>query len=57
MKVESVPRRVIRHDIIIEVPEDVGRRFRSVGDDAGEVDGGASVNMKIRRSVNTNMWN
>ena len=57
MKVESVPWRVIRHDMIIEVPEDVGRRFRSVGDDAGEVDGGASVNMKIRRSVNTNMWN
>ena len=57
MKVESVPRRVIRHDTIIEVPEDVGWRFRSVGDDAGEVDGGASVNMKIRRSVNTNMWN
>ena len=46
------PRRVVGHDIVIEVPEDVGWRLWSVGDDTGEVDGGSSVDMKVWRSMN-----
>ena len=49
---EGSPGRVVGHDIVIEVPEDVGWRLWSVGDDTGEVDGGSSVDMKVWRSMN-----
>ena len=40
-----IPWRVIRHDLVIKVPENVCRWLWSVGYDTGEVDGGASVHV------------
>ena len=57
ISVNLIPGRVVCHDIVIEVPEDVGWRFWSVGDDTSEVDGGSSVDMKVWRSMNPHVWN
>ena len=38
---------VIGHDLAIEVPEYVGGGLGGVGDDAGQVDGGASVDVEV----------
>jgi len=38
---------VIGHDLVVEVPEDVGGGLGGVGDDAGQVDGGASVDVEV----------
>ena len=46
---------IISHDIIIEIPEDVGWGLRSVGYDTGQVDGGAPVHMEIRRALDPHM--
>ena len=51
------PRGVVCHDIVIEIPEDVGWRLRSVRDDTGQVDGGSSVDVKVRRSMNPHVGN
>ena len=53
----TLPRGVVGHDIVVEIPEDVGWRLGSMRDDTGEVDGGASVNVKVWRSVNAHMRN
>ena len=50
-----LPWGVISHDIIIEVPEDVSWRFWRMRDHTSEVDGRASINMKIRISLDPNM--
>ena len=52
-----LPWGVISHDIIIEVPEDVGWWFWSMRDHTREVDGRSSINMKIGISLNPYMWN
>ena len=46
----------ISHNIIIEIPEDVGWRFWCMGDYACEIDSGSSVDMEIRISLNSHMW-
>ena len=53
----ALPWGVVSHDVVVEIPEDVGWRLGSVRDDTGEVDGGASVNVKVWRSVNAHMRN
>ena len=53
----TLPWGVVSHDIVVEIPEDVGWRLGSMRDDTGEVDGGASVNVKVWRSVNAHMRN
>ena len=52
-----LPRGVVCDDIVIEVPEDVGWGLWSVRDDTGQVDGGSSVDVKVRRSMNPHMRN
>ena len=52
----GIPWGIISHDILIEVPEDVRWGLRCVGYDTGQVDGGASVNMEIRRALDPYMW-
>ena len=53
----TLPWGVVGHDIVVEIPEDVGRRLGSVGDDTGQVDGGASVDVEVWRSMNAHMRN
>ena len=53
----TLPWGVVSHDIVVEIPEDVGRGLGSVRDDTGQVDGGASVDVKVRRSMNAHMRN
>ena len=53
----GLPWGIIGHDILIEVPEDVRWGLRCVGYDTGQVDGGASVDVKVRRSMNAHMRN
>ena len=52
-----LPWGVVCHDIVIEVPEDVGGGLGGVGDDASQVDGGSSVDVKVGRSMNPHMRN
>ena len=52
-----LPRWVVGHDVVIEVPEDVGRRLGSVWDDASQVDGGPSVDVNVWRPVNPHVGN
>ena len=52
-----LPRWVVGHDVVIEVPEDVGRRLGSVWDDASQVDGGPSVDVNVWRPVNPHVRN
>ena len=56
-KLGKLPGGVIGHDLVVEVPEDVGGGLGGVGDDARQVDGGASVDVKVRRSMNAHMRN
>ena len=53
----TLPGGVVSHDIVVEIPEDVSWRLWGVRDDTGEVDGGASVNVKVWRSMNAHMRN
>ena len=53
----TLPWGVVSHDIVVEIPEDVSWRLRSMRNDTGEVDGGASVDMKVWRSMNAHMRN
>lgn len=46
---------IIGHDIIIEIPEDVSWGLWGVGYDTGQVDGGAPVDMEIRRALDPHM--
>ena len=52
-----LPWRVISHDLIIEVPEDVGRWLWCMGDDTGQVNCGTSVDMQIWWSLYSHMRN
>ena len=54
---ELSPWGVVSHDIVVEIPEDVCRGLGCMRDDAGEVDGGASVDVKVWRSMNAHMRN
>ena len=49
------PGGVIGHDLAIEVPEYVGGGLGGVGDDAGQVDGGASVDVEIGVALYSHM--
>ena len=51
----TLPWGVVSHDIVVEIPEDVGRGLGSVRDDTGQVDGGASVDMEIRGALDSYM--
>ena len=57
ISLRTLPWGVVGHDIVVEIPEDVRWRLGSMRDDTGEVDGGASVNVKVWRSVNAHMRN
>ena len=54
---ELSPWGVVSHDIVVEIPEDVSWRLRSMRNDTGEVDGGASVDVKVWRSMNAHVRN
>ena len=53
----TLPWGVVSHDIVVEIPEDVSWRLWSMRNDTGEVDGGASVDVKVWRSMNAHVRN
>ena len=51
----TLPGRVVGHHLVIVIPEYVGRRLGTVGDNTGEVDHRTSVNVEVGRTLDPDM--
>merc|ERR1712106_367508 len=53
---DSTSGRVISHHFVVKIPEDISWGFRTVRNYTCEVNGGSPVDVKVWRSLDSNMW-